>query len=224
MKAIAIDDEPLALSVVERFCEKTQNVELISSFTDSIQGLNYILNNNIDLLFLDINIPHLSGLDLAKKLPKSVKVIFTTAYQDYALDGFDLCATDYLLKPFSYDRFLKAVNNAQYLYSLEQNQLFTKILTVKVDYINQNINVCDIIYIEGLKDYVKIHTIKRVFVVKKTMKSLEKELNGLGFVRIHKSYIINKAYIKAYTNTFLILRDEIKIPVGEQYKGVLIKK
>ncbi|MEG2759472.1 MAG: response regulator, partial [Rikenellaceae bacterium] len=120
MRCLAIDDEPLALSVVEHFCSKTPSIELVATFNDSVQGLQFLKENNIDILFLDINIPHLNGIELARLLPPSVKVIFTTAYQNFAIDGFELRAVDYLLKPFSFDRFSRAVSHAIHLISLEK--------------------------------------------------------------------------------------------------------
>lgn len=224
MKCVAIDDEPLALSVVENFCSRTPSIELIAKFSDSVKGLEFIRENSVDLLFLDINIPHLSGIELARLLPSSVKVIFTTAYQDFALDGFELRAVDYLLKPFSYERFARAVSYAEHLLSLEGGDEKNESITFKVDYSSRNILIDTILYVEGLKDYVKIHTSEKPIVVKSTMKAITSSLERYGFVRIHKSYTINLKKVSSYKSNIVIIENGDKIPIGEQFKEEFFKK
>lgn len=224
MKCVAIDDEPLALSVVENFCSRTPSIELIAKFSDSVKGLEFIRENSVDLLFLDINIPHLSGIELARLLPSSVKVIFTTAYQDFALDGFELRAVDYLLKPFSYERFARAVSYAEHLISLEGGDEKNESITFKVDYSSRNILIDTILYVEGLKDYVKIHTSEKPIVVKSTMKAITSSLERYGFVRIHKSYTINLKKVSSYKSNIVIIENGDKIPIGEQFKEEFFKK
>lgn len=224
MKCVAIDDEPLALSVVENFCSRTSSIELIAKFNDSVKGLEFIRENRVDILFLDINIPHLSGIELARLLPSSVKVIFTTAYQDFALDGFELRAVDYLLKPFSYERFARAVSYAEHLISLEGGDEKNESITFKVDYSSRNILIDTILYVEGLKDYVKIHTSEKPIVVKSTMKAITSSLERYGFVRIHKSYTINLKKVSSYKSNIVIIENGDKIPIGEQFKEEFFKK
>lgn len=224
MKCVAIDDEPLALSVVENFCNRTPSIELIAKFNDSVKGLGFIRENKVDILFLDINIPHLNGIELARLLPSSVKVIFTTAYQDFALDGFELRAVDYLLKPFSYERFSRAVSYAERLISLESGDEKKESIIFKVDYSNRNILIDNILYVEGLKDYVKIHTYEKPVVVKYTMKAITSSLERYGFVRIHKSYTINLKKVSSYKSNMVIIENGDKIPIGEQFKGEFFKK
>lgn len=224
IKCVAIDDEPLALSVVENFCNRTPDVELIAKFSDSVKGLAFLKANDVDLLFLDINIPHLSGIELARLLPASVKVIFTTAYQDFALEGFELRAVDYLLKPFSYDRFSRAVSYATHLILLEGGDEKEEFITFKVDYLSRNISVQAILYVEGLKDYVKIHTSEKPIVVKSTMKAITSSLEKHGFVRIHKSYTINLKKVSSYKSNIVIIENGDKIPIGEQFKEEFFKK
>lgn len=224
MKCVAIDDEPLALSVVENFCGRTPSLELVAKFSDSVKGLEYIKEHEVDILFLDINIPHLSGIELARLLPSSVKIIFTTAYQDFALEGFELRAADYLLKPFSYDRFAKAVEYATRLKSLENGGEKEEYITFKVDYLNRNIQVNSILYVEGLKDYVKIHTHEKPLVVKSTMKAITSSLERYGFIRIHKSYTINLKKVSSYKSNIVVIENGDKIPVGEQFKEDFLRK
>lgn len=224
MKCVAIDDEPLALSVVENFCSRTPSLDLIAKFNDSVKGLEFVQNNSVDILFLDINMPHLSGIELARQISKTVKVIFTTAYQDFALEGFELRAVDYLLKPFSYDRFSRAVSHAAHLISLEEGSGNDASITVKVDYSNHNILVNSILYVEGLKDYVKIHIYDRVIVVKYTMKAITSLLEVYGFIRVHRSYIINLKKVHFYKSNALIVENGDKIPIGDQFKAELMKK
>ncbi|MEG1553456.1 MAG: LytTR family DNA-binding domain-containing protein [Rikenellaceae bacterium] len=221
---MAIDDEPLALSVVEHFCSKTPSIELVATFNDSVQGLQFLKENNIDILFLDINIPHLNGIELARLLPTSVKVIFTTAYQNFAIDGFELRAVDYLLKPFSFDRFSRAVSHAIHLISLEKENVKDDFLTVKADYASRNILISSIMYVEGLKDYVKLHTEDKAIVVKSTMKSITSSLECYGFVRVHRSYTINIKKVSSYNNSVIIIDNGDKIPLGDQFKSDFFKK
>lgn len=225
MRCVAVDDEPLALSVIELFCGRIPSVELIATFTDSVEGLEFINENNVDLLFLDINIPHLNGIELAHRLSSDIKVIFTTAYQNFALEGFELHAADYLLKPFSFERFEKAVAHAESLITMEKELAANhECLTVKVDYRTRRIPIADILYIEGVKDYVKIHTTEKPALVKSTMKAIFSTLELYGFLRVHRSFIINHRSLASYKSGEIILKNGDKIPIGDQYKEDFLKK
>ena len=219
MKAVAIDDEPLALSVVECFSKRIRDLDLVATFTNSKEGLKYVIDNNIELLFLDINMPHLSGIELARMLPKSVNVIFTTAYQDYALVGFELQVVDYLLKPFSFERFEKAVIYADKFTSKEHAYI-----NIKSDYINRRILVSNILYIEGLKDYVKLFCSEKTYVTKLMMKTVEQMLSKYSFCRIHRSFIINVNMISSYNSSSVELSNGISLPIGVQYKSSFLSR
>lgn len=170
--------------------------------------------------------PHLSGIDFLKSIKNPPMVIFTTAYAEFAVEGFEFSAVDYLLKPIAYERFLKAVNKAYELYSLKNKKItgvdiltesFTDFILVKVDYSTVKININDILYIEGLKDYVKIYCGSRPILTKSTMKNIGEKLSGKNFLRVHKSYIVSISRIDSIENQRIIIGDK-RIPVGEQYK------
>lgn len=220
MKAVAIDDEPLALSVIEHFCNNVPSLELVKTFTDSVDGLKFIEGNDVDIVFLDINIPHLDGMKLARRLPEKVKVIFTTAYQNFAIEGFDVRAVDYLLKPISFERFKRAVEQAEKIIGLERLSVNPDpFISVKVNYLTTKIPVKDIVFVEGLKDYVRICTENKNFVTKQTMKSITEILAPLGFMRIHRSFTVNKEKIASFGNNHVQMDGGKEIPVGNQYKA-----
>ena len=220
MKAVAIDDEPLALSVIEHFCKNMPSVDLVRTFTDSVDGLQFIENYDVDVVFLDINIPHLDGMELARRLPEKVKVIFTTAYQNFAIEGFEVRAVDYLLKPISFDRFKRAVAQAEKIINLERFSVNPDpCISVKINYVTTNIPVKEIIYVEGLKDYVRIFTENKSFVTKQTMKSIAEMLCPSGFIRIHRSFTANLNKIVSFGNNYVQMQGGKKIPVGNQYKA-----
>lgn len=230
MRAIATDDEPLALSVVETYCKRVPFIELCATFSNGIDALSYISQNQVDLVFLDINMPHISGIEMVRTMERPPMIIFTTAYQDYALEGFELRAIDYLVKPFAFDRFLKGVNRANELYSIKQkaedsaNKSTAELeddLFIKVDYGMVRIATGDIIMVEGLKDYVKIYTQDGKYVTKNTMKNIEERLGEYGFMRVHKSYIINPKYVTAFESNHIIL-SEHKVALGNQYRDVFL--
>lgn len=223
MNCIAIDDEPLALNVIEEFCKKIEFVHLEAKFSSAIQAIDYISRNKPDLVFLDIQMPHLTGLQFLKSMSSPPMVIFTTAYSDYALEGFNVDAVDYLLKPIAFDRFLKATSKAYNLYNLMRKSSSQsmegqdKYLLVKVEYSTVKINVDDILYIEGLKDYVKIYSGTKFIMTKSTMKSIEEKLPRDKFIRIHKSYIVSVPMIKSLGCSHVTVGEK-QIPIGNQYK------
>ena len=231
MKAIAVDDEPLALSVVDIFCKKTESLDLVAQFTNGNNAIKYIEENkDIDLIFLDINMPHISGVELAKMISDDIMIIFTTAYQDYAVEGFELEAVDYLMKPFSFDRFTKAVNRASELLALRQNHkndnnqdVESHHMMIKSDSSLVKVDISSIIVIEGLKDYVKIVTTTKRYVTKSTMKNIAQNLGGFGFVRVQKSYVVNMGRVKSFEGETLTMENGILVPVGLQYKSSFIE-
>ena len=226
MNCLAIDDEPLALDVIEDFSRKIPFLKFNGKCTSAFEAIQLINNLQTDLIFLDINMPHLSGIDFLKSIKNPPMVIFTTAYAEFAVEGFEFSAVDYLLKPIAYERFLKAVNKAYELYSLKNKKItgvdiltesFTDFILVKVDYSTVKININDILYIEGLKDYVKIYCGSRPILTKSTMKNIGEKLSGKNFLRVHKSYIVSISRIDSIENQRIIIGDK-RIPVGEQYK------
>lgn len=230
MKCLAVDDEPLALDIIKAFCAKVPFIDSLDTCTSGVEAISVLQNGKIDLLFLDINMPHISGLELASLLTNPPILIFTTAYQNHALEGFDLSAIDYLVKPFSFDRFMKAVSRAYELYSLRQNHRDDKhpehasddYMMIKVDYANVKVMFNDILFVEGLKDYIKIYTTGKNYVTKSTMKNVEERLPSDTFMRIHKSHIVNIDRIEAFENNHVRIGNS-KLPIGGGYKDDFLK-
>jgi two-component system response regulator LytT len=224
MTAIAIDDEPLALQLVTGYIEKTPGLTLIKSFDNPHDAMEFLANEDVDLVFVDIQMPDLNGLELTRSFVKGPKVIFTTAYEKYALEGFKLDAVDYLLKPFSYEEFLKSVQKAQKLIRLEKRvpdkvEADNDFLFLKSEYKIKRINFNDILYIEGLKDYVKVYTrtATKPVLSLTTMKLLESKLPPSKFMRVHRSFIVNLDKIDTIERSRIIFGKKY-IPVSEQYK------
>lgn len=226
MNCLAIDDEPLALDVIEDFAKKIPYINLEAKCTSAFEALEILHKKKIDLIFLDINMPHISGIDFLKSLESKPMIIFTTAYYEFALEGFELSAIDYLVKPVSYERFLKAVNKAHELYSMknamktpQENEsiYYHDYILVKSDYSILKINFDEILFIEGLKDYIKIHRDERVIFTKSTMKNIENKLPRDKFIRVHKSFIVSISKIESIENQRIIIGEK-RIPIGDQYK------
>ena len=218
IKAIAIDDEPLALEVIKDYAARIDFLTLEITFTKTAEAKTYIDSNDIDLLFLDIEMPKMSGIDFFKSFDKKIMVIFTTAYSEYAVEGFNLSAIDYLLKPFDFDRFRQAVAKAkdfqEYLLSREDRQ--QKELFFQADYGLQKIKIDDIIYIEGMADYLRIHlSEQRPVVIRMTMKEINNQLPS-HLMRIHRSYIISIPKIKSIRNRKVVI-DQKELPIGKTY-------
>lgn len=229
MKAIAVDDEVLALSVIDIFCKKSSIIDLVEQFSSGHEALAYIEENEVDLVFLDINMPHITGVEVAKIINNRAMIIFTTAYQDYAVEGFELEAVDYLMKPFSYDRFCKAVDRAQELLVLRQNKTAgaqhptNAHIMIKSESTLVRVEMDSIIVIEGLKDYIKVITAHKRYITKNTMKNIEQSLGGFGFVRVQKSYVVNLARVISFEGDTITMEGDIIIPVGQQYKSSFIE-
>jgi len=225
INVIAIDDEPLALHLVTEYIEKTPGLKLLRGFDSPLDAMEFLSREKVDLIFLDIRMPDLTGLEFTRSLVKGPKVIFTTAYEKYALDGFRLEVVDYLLKPFSYEEFLKAVRKAQRLIRLEkgvpdQVEAGNGFLFLKSDYKIKRINFDEILYIEGLKDYVKVFTRNspKPVLSLTTMKLLESKLPALKFMRVHRSFIVNLDRIDTIERSRIVF-GKTYIPVSDQYKG-----
>lgn len=229
MNCIAIDDEPLALNIIKDFCSKVSFLNLVATTTSAVEAVKILNKHEIGLLFLDIQMPNLSGIEFIKTLVNPPMVIFTTAYSEHALMGFELNVVDYLVKPIPFERFFKAVSKAYELYSLRKNhaspvqtinenyQAQPGYILIKVEYSTVKVDLADIFYIEGLKDYVKIVASSKNYLTKSTMKNMEEKLPESLFVRVHKSYIVSWNKINKIENNRIIIKDKY-IPVGEQYK------
>lgn len=224
IKTVAIDDEPLALQLVSGYIEKTPGLILAGSFDNPLDAMDFMSHENADLVFVDIQMPDLTGIEFTRSLAGNTKVIFTTAYEKYAIEGFKLDVVDYLLKPFSYEEFLKAVGKAQRLIRLEKGALKeidanNEFLFLKSDYKIKRINFNDILYIEGLKDYVKVFTANspKPVLSLSTMKLLESKLPASRFLRVHRSYIVNLEKIDTIERSRIVF-GKTYIPVSEQYK------
>ncbi|WP_346983433.1 LytTR family DNA-binding domain-containing protein [Chryseobacterium sp. POE27] len=216
IKCIIVDDEPLAISLLENYIQEIPFLELVSSNENPIEALEYIQNNEADLVFLDIQMPELTGINFMKILGDKMKYILTTAYSEYALEGYEHNIVDYLLKPISLERFRKSAVKAQERFSLgkqEQNHFF-----VKSSGRQHRIIFDDILYIESIRDYVNIKTADEEFIVLDTLKSLEQQLPESSFVRIHKSFIVNLNQIKNIGTKKIIINPEYEIPIGENYR------
>ncbi len=221
---VAIDDEPLALQLVAGYIEKTPDLSLSGQFDNPVDASEFIRENKVDLIFVDIQMPDLTGIEFTRLLAKGPKVIFTTAYEKYALEGYKLEIVDYLLKPFSYEEFLVAVRKARNLISLEQKaaiqvEVNNDFLFLKSDYKIKRINFDDILYIEGLKDYVKVFTRSnpRPVLSLTSLKLLESKLPSGRFMRVHRSYIVNLEKIDTIERSRIVF-GKTYIPVSDQYK------
>jgi two-component system, LytTR family, response regulator LytT len=224
INTIAIDDEPLALKLVTGYIEKTPGLKLAGSFDNPIDASEFIADNYIDLIFIDIQMPDLTGIEFTRLIEKGPKVIFTTAYEKYALEGYKLDIVDYLLKPFSYEEFLTAVQKALKLIKLEHQvpdkvETNNEFLFLKSDYKIKRINFNDILYIEGLKDYVKVFTnnTAKPILSLTSLKNLESKLPEQRFMRVHRSFIVNLEKVDTIERSRIIFGKEY-IPVSDQYK------
>jgi DNA-binding LytR/AlgR family response regulator len=218
IKAIALDDEPPALDILQNFCEKIDTVDLQKTFTKSEDALKYLKKYPVDLLLLDINMPAISGIDFYKKLPHKIMVIFTTAYSEYAVEGFTLSATDYLLKPISFVRFEQAIEKAFTQWKQQNQSPEQQYLFIRADYSLIKILLTDILFIEGLDDYLKIHIQnQKTIVARMTMKALLQKLPETGFIRVHRSFIVSISKIEKVRNKTIYINEE-EIPVSASYE------
>lgn len=222
IKCIIVDDEPLAVSLLGSYVEKISFLELVFSTENPIEALEFIQKNDADLVFLDIQMPELTGINFMKIVGDKMKYILTTAYSEYALEGYEHNVVDYLLKPISFDRFSKSVMKAQERFPVteasEAGHFF-----VKSSGQQHRINFDEILYVESIKDYVNIKTETQEYIVLDTLKFLENQLPA-NFTRIHKSFILNLDKVKSLSSKKVILISEHEISVGEMYKSNLLEK
>ncbi|MBI2273053.1 MAG: response regulator transcription factor [Bacteroidetes bacterium] len=217
---IAIDDEPLALQLINEYCSKISFLKLEKTFTNTDEAKAWLQENTVDLLFLDIQMPDINGMQFYKSLPQKPPVVFTTAYKDFAAEGFNVDAVDYLLKPFEYDRFLKACYKVkEYMEFLSSQELQLNSIFVKVNYEIMKINLKDIELIEALDDYIKIYIKPNPVLTLMTLKSIQEKLPSRDFVRVHRSFIVPLARIEKFSKTKLWTAGK-EIPIGSSYSQV----
>jgi len=226
IKAILVDDEPLALEILGSHAERIPDLEIVARCQNALEAQQALIDHQVDLVFLDIQMPRITGLEWLRSLTNPPLTIFTTAYSDYALEGFELNVVDYLLKPIPFDRFMKAVNKAREQLRLRQPPAQGQaeepgFMFVKADKKLVKVNFDDIVYIEGLKDYVIIRMEQDRVITLQTMKSLEEKLPQQQFQRIHRSYIVNVDKIQALDGAMIevVLKSQTKLlPIGKNYR------
>lgn len=222
-RCCVIDDEPLAVRLIASYVERTPTLELCGSFGSASEAIKTIIEGNIDIIYLDIEMPQINGIEFAKIVPPSCHIIFTTAYDRYAVQGFRVNAIDYLLKPVSYDEFLEATNRAIKTIEAEKSASIPvkqrEFLLVKSEYRLIQIRISDILYIEGLKDYIKIYMAhqQKAILTLMSMKGIEQALPSGKFMRVHRSYIVNTSQISIIERNHLIIAGNT-IPVSESYR------
>lgn len=229
-KCLIVDDEPLARELISGYVEKLENFEIVGECNDAMKALNVMREKQVDLIFMDIQMPQITGIEFLKTLKHPPKVIITTAYREYALDGFELDVVDYLLKPITFERFLKSVNKfyqlnqdeIQVLASSSAEQIFEEpYIYVKEKKKVIKVYLSEIKYIEGLSEYIQIFTDKRKIITKSSMVLMEEKLPAAQFLRIHKSFIVSIPKIEAFTaNTIEIHGKEL--PIGRSFKNAVL--
>ena len=231
IRCLVVDDEPLALDILEDYISKVPFLTLVKTTTSAIEGLSLVQSDAIDLVFLDVQMPELTGIQFLKIINGKCDVILTTAYSQYALDGYDLDVVDYLLKPIAFDRFYKAAqkvlqssgntnSSAPEVLSVQKNYDF---IFVKTEHKIQKIYLDDILYIEGLKDYISIFTRSERIITLQNMKKMEESLPSKSFIRVHKSYIIALGKIESIERSRIQIGEKI-IPIGDTYREYFFKQ
>jgi len=232
IKCIIVDDEPMARDVVRRYIQKISTLKLMGEFGNAIEATIFLQEQSVDMIFLDIKMPQLSGTEFVRSLRNVPKIIFTTAHKEYAHEGFELDVTDYLLKPIRFDRFLKAVNKAfpQKLQETEvitsaaseENKPATSFIYLRVDRKMIKVLLNDIVYIESDKDYVKVFTEKGFVITRQTIASVEAMLSESQFIRVHRSYIVSLNKLKSFTAETVEIGDK-ELPIGKLYRNNFLK-
>lgn len=224
MKCIIVDDDPIARGALEHFCTLSEHVELVESFTSAIEALNFLKDNTVDVVFLDVEMPEMTGMEMLQTLDPNTApmVVLVTSNKDYAVDAFEYDVIDYLLKPVDYVRFIKAVNKMLSLRAKENGDNDNEIF-VKSDLKFVKINFDEILYVEAMADYVIIHVPSGRHIIHSTMKGMDQKLHQDNFQRVHRSYIVNTKKINSVDNHTVYIGDT-KIPIGASYKSVFMEK
>ncbi len=227
ISCLIIDDEIIAQEIIATHLSKISNIKKVDCCNNAIEGFNFLRNNHVDLLFLDINMPEVSGISFAKSISKDIQVIFTTAYRDYAVEGFELQAVDYLLKPISFDRLLKAVNNYFNSYKTLKPEpinpnAINEFIFVRSDRRMIKVVFKSIVYIESYSDYLKIHLDHTNIVTRETISAIEAKLPHNYFLRIHRSYIVSLKHITSFTNETITI-GKTSLTLSRSYKKDVLK-
>lgn len=224
VNCIIVDDEPVAREILESHLGKIDTVNLVASCRNAVNAFKVVNSESVDLIFLDINMPEISGLSFAKTMTKKIKIIFTTAYREYAVDGFDLQAVDYLLKPISFERLLQSINKfldeSKPAFPQKPQELFIEKndhFFVRSDRKMIKIDLSEIRYIESLSDYIKIHLTEKTVVTRETLSNIEAKLPHSDFLRIHRSYITSIAAIESFTHEYVMV-DKHELPISRSHK------
>ncbi|MBN2011491.1 response regulator transcription factor [candidate division KSB1 bacterium] len=224
IKCLVVDDEPLAIDLLVSYIQRVPDLELVAVCSDAIQAFEVLQKERVDLLFLDIQMPKLTGMELVKSLSAPPKVVFTTAYRNYAVESYDLEVLDYLLKPITFERFLKAVQKYYRVNASEQNgnrNSQRESIFIRHDKKMVQVPFYSILFLESMKDYVYIHTRKQTFIVRQQLQCYEDDLPGDQFVRIHRSFIVAIAHIKAFTASEVEIGDR-RLPIGRSYRQAFL--
>lgn len=224
IKCIIVDDEPLAQRVLEKYISSLSSLELLKKCNNALEAVSFLHQNKVDLIFLDIKMPELTGIEFLKTLTHPPDVILTTAYSEYALEGYEYSVTDYLLKPFSFERFLKAVNKVMvkkeeisHITSTSNDEIVNDFIFLKEDKINHKISFSNIKYIEGCGNYIKVFTVDKSIITAETMTAIEKKLPSDRFLRTHKSYIVSIVKIEQIEGNMVKIGDK-RIPISKMYR------
>jgi len=225
---LIVDDEAIARDIIATHISKIENMSIVASCSNAMEAFNIISSHNIDLLFLDINMPEISGISFAKSINKNIKIIFTTAYRDYAVEGFELQAVDYLLKPISFERLLKSINTYFEVYGQFKTQDEKPIengnfMFVRSDRRMIKIDFEAIIYIESFSDYIKIHLANETIITRETISAIEAKLPKNQFLRIHRSYIISIPHINSFTNEHVEINNKA-LTISRSYKKEVLER
>jgi two-component system, LytTR family, response regulator len=229
IRCLLVDDEPLAIALLQKHVKQLDFLEVADTCPNALKALEILKKADIDLMFLDIRMPAISGIDFLKTLRHPPKVIITTAYREYALEGYDLDIVDYLLKPITFDRFFKAIERYLRINDLSAPRIDPappgepSNLLIKAGYKNIRVNTDDILYIESVKDYVKIITTGETIMAKYRISDMENELSAKGFLRIHRSFIVNLKQVSAFTTSDVEI-GKTELPIGDSYKGLVAKR
>ncbi|HEX8547678.1 MAG TPA: LytTR family DNA-binding domain-containing protein [Cytophagaceae bacterium] len=221
IRCVVVDDDELSISLLGGYITNTPSLNLVASFTNPLDAINYLQENEIDLLFTDIHMPMVTGLELVKSLDNPPKVIMTTSSLEHAIEAFETNVADYLLKPVPYDRFLKACKKLTFNHKNGADKAYDDSYFVKVNGQMVRLNIIEILYIEAYGDYVKVHTLHTKHVVSTTMKEIEEALNPKLFSRIHRSYIVALDKIEKIINNEVIIKSD-KLPISNSFKDHLL--
>ena len=228
MKCLVVDDEPPAREIIRRYIEQIPVLELTGECANAIQAFTFLQQHPVDLLFLDIRMPQLNGTDFLKALKNPPKVIFTTAYSEYALEGYELDVVDYLMKPVTFERFLKSVNKACQLAQFKTDSIVAEerktesFVYFRADRKMVKVMLQEILYIESMKDYVKVFTTNGMIITKQSISSVEAMLPEKDFVRTHRSFIVSTRHIKSFTAELIELQN-MEIPIGKLFRNEVMK-